>query len=128
VPRKLIPLLGGLLLLTVAVMGLLLWAILSGEAGQQRGLVIRNTTSGAITVAFADGQSKRISDACESTCSGTFVIRREDFPQNVTVTDADGAVILERPVSYDELAEAEFRVDVDRSGLFPTQEIRTITP
>ena len=77
-----------------------------------------------VVVSLEDGQSARI----DSKKQATFVLKREDFPQTVTATASDGEVIAEREFTYAEIADAEFRWDVDRAGFFPTQEIRTVTP
>ena len=74
---------------------------------------------------FEDGQSDEIT----SEVAGTFVLRRDDFPQTITVTSAaTGEVIAERVFEYSEFSEHEFRWDVDRAGFFPTEESRTVTP
>jgi hypothetical protein len=122
--RKLLPLIAGIIALTIVVISLLAWAVLSDDTGAQRGLVLRNRVSEPVVVTLADGQSARI----DSNKQTTFVLRREDFPQTITATTLAGDVIAEREFPYSEIAEAEFRWDVDRAGFFPTQEIRTVTP
>jgi methyl coenzyme M reductase subunit C len=116
--------LAGLVGLTVVVMSLVLWAILSGEAGTQRGLVVRNEVSETVIVSLEDGQTHEIKPREQFT----FVLKRENFPQTLTATTLAGALVAEQEFPYDEIASAEFRWDVDRAGFFPTQEIRTVVP
>lgn len=124
-PRGLWPLVLGLAAFTVFVLGLLAWLVFGSSAGEQRGLVLRNQTSEAVVATFEDGQSGEIA----AGVAGTFVLRREDFPQRITVTSAaTGRVIAERDFEYAEFSEHEFRWDVDRAGFFPTEESRTVTP
>jgi hypothetical protein len=109
----------------IFVIGMMAWLVLASEAGDQRGLVLRNQTSEAVVATFEDGQSGEI----PSGVAGTFVLRREDFPQTITVTSvATGEVIAEREFQYSEFSDHEFRWDVDRAGFFPTEESRTVTP
>jgi len=124
VPNKLWPLLLGLLGLLAAVSAVGLWARFGGEAGQQRGFVIRNLVSEPVTITFDDGQSQQL----DSNRQATFVLEREDFPQTVTARTATGALIAERRFDYSEIAGAEYRYDIDRNGFFPTQDPRTVTP
>jgi hypothetical protein len=114
----------GLTLFTAVILSLVVWARFGGDAGTQRGLVLRNQVSETIVVSFEDGQRATI----ESNTAGTFVLKREDFPQTVTATTVDGDVIAEREFEYSEFADNEFRWDVDRAGFFPTEESRTVTP
>ena len=124
-PRGLLPLLIGLSAFVIFVLGMLAWLVFASDAGDQRGLVLRNQVSEEIVAAFEDGQSVRIA----SETAGTFVLRREDFPQRLTVTSAaTGEVVAEREFEYAEFSEHEFRWDVDRAGFFPTEESRTVTP
>ena len=123
-PDRLWPLVAGLCVLTAVVLGLVAWAVFAGDAGTQRGLVLRNLVSEAVVVKFEDSQQLEIA----SNTAGTFVLRREDFPQTVTAVTLDGVIVAEQEFEYGEFAEAEFRYDVDRSGFFPTQESRTETP
>lgn len=123
-PDKLWPLLVGLFALFCAVCAVGLWAALGGVAGTQRGFVIRNLVSEPVVIAFADGQSNIL----DSNRQATFVLKRERFPQTITASNAAGDVIAEKHFEYSEIADAEFRWDVDRVGFFPTQEPRTPLP
>jgi hypothetical protein len=123
-PDRLWPLIAGLLGLTAIVLALVAWAVFAGDAGTQRGLVLRNQVSEPVVVKFEDSQQLEI----QPNTAGTFVLRREDFPQTVTVVTRQGAVVAEREFEYSDFADAEFRFDVDRSGFFPTEESRTVTP
>lgn len=122
--KGLVPLIGGIVALTIVILGLLAWAVFSGDTGRQRGLVVRNQISETVTVALDDGQSERLGTGRQAT----FVLEREDFPQALTATSENGDVVISQLVTYEELSEAEFRVDVDRAGVFPTQVIRTVVP
>jgi hypothetical protein len=124
IPAGLWRLIAGLVALTAVVLGLVAWAVFAGDAGQQRGLVLRNQVSEAVVVEFEDGQSLRIA----SGTAGTFVLRREDFPQTVSARTAGGDLVAEREFQYGEFADHEFRWDIDRAGFFPTEESRTVTP
>ena len=109
----------------IFVIGMMAWLVFASEAGDQRGLVLRNQTSEAVLASFEDGQSGEV----RSGVAGTFVLRRENFPQTITVTSvATGEVIAEREFEYAEFSDHEFRWDVDRAGFFPTEESRTVTP
>ena len=124
-PRGLLPLLVGLGAFVIFVLGMLAWLVFASDAGDQRGLVLRNQVSEDVVAAFEDGQSVEIA----SGTAGTFVLRREDFPQGLTVTSvATGEEIAARVFEYAEFSEHEFRWDVDRAGFFPTEESRTVTP
>lgn len=123
-PDRLWPLIAGLVGLSIAVMALALWATFGGSAGKQRGLVLRNLVSEPVVVKFEDSQQLQIA----SNTSGTFVLKRENFPQTVTATTLDGELVAEQQFDYSDFASAEFRYDVDRSGFFPTEESRTVTP
>jgi len=124
VPDRLWPLVVGLLALLAAVSAVGLWARFGGEAGQQRGFVIRNLVSEPVVISFEDGQSQELA----SNRQGTFVLKRERFPQTVTARSLTGEVITERRIEFSEIADAEYRFDVDRNGFFPTEEPRTVTP
>jgi hypothetical protein len=124
VPNRLWPLIAALLALLAVVFAVLLWAFYGGQAGQQRGFIIRNLVSEPVVITFQDGQRQRL----ESNRQGTFVLKREDFPQTVTARTETGALVAERRFEYGEVAGAEFRFDVDRNGFFATREPRTITP
>ena len=123
-PDRLWPLIAGLLGLTIAVLGLVAWAVLAGDAGTQRGLVLRYQVSEPIVVEFEDSQQLEIAPET----AGTFVLRREDFPQTITVLTLDGEIVVERRFEYSDFADSMFRYDVDRSGFFPTEDSRTVVP
>ena len=110
----------GLVALAAVVLGLVGWARWCGEAATQRGLVIRNEVAADIVVTLDDGQSARLAENRQHT----FVVRREEFPQTVRAVDTAGAVIAERELEYDWIADAEFRISVDRGGFFHTDLLR----
>lgn len=124
-PKGLWPLLIGLGAFVIFVLGMLAWLVFASDAGDQRGLVLRNQVTEDVLVTFDDGQTLEIA----SGTAGTFVLDRDDFPQTLTVTAAaTGDVIAERKFQYSEFAAYEFRWDIDRAGFFPTEESRTVTP
>lgn len=120
-PRRAIAFIGGVLAFLGAVLAIAAWAAFSGDAGSQRGLVIHTEIPQDIVVAFEDGQRATLGSARDEA---TFVVRREDFPGTVTVSDTSGEVILERRFEYSEFADADFRLSVDRNGFYPTTELR----
>ncbi len=123
-PNRLWPLLAGLLGLLAAVSAVGLWARFGGQAGEQRGFVIRNLVSEPVVITFEDGQQRRL----DANRQATFVLDREDFPQTVAARTTTGALVAEYRFEYGEIAGAEYRYDLDRNGFFPTEEPRTITP
>lgn len=112
----------GLLAFTVIVLSIALWAAFGNQAGTQRGLVVQSEIPSPIVVRFADGQSARLRQGGEQRY--TFVVRREDFPSTVTVTDQAGGVLLERELTYEFLADSDFRISVDRNGFYSTTVVR----
>jgi hypothetical protein len=110
-----------LLAFAIAVLGVVAWARLSGEAGSQRGLVVYNELPVAIEVTLA-GQTQRITPDDEET----FVVKREQFPARIRwswgggeETVADGA-----DLEYQDLVDAEFRVSIDARGVYKTSSYR----
>jgi len=103
------------------VLSIAAWAALSGDAGTQRGVVLRNVTAMTTTVTLADGRSARIDRDDETT----FVLRREEFPSTIRVETIDGTPLLEREFEWEFFARAEFRVSYDENGFFPTTIVRS---
>ena len=120
-PKRAIAFIGGVLAFLGVVVAIASWAAFSGDAGSQRGLVIHTEIPQDVVVAFEDGQRATLGSARNEA---TFVVRREDFPGTVTVSDASGELLLERRFEYSEFAEADFRLSVDRNGFYPTTELR----
>lgn len=110
----------GVLGLLAFVLSIAAWAAFSGDAGSQRGLVVRNVTALTTTVTFADGSRARIDRDDEAT----FVVRTGEFPSVVRVDAIDGTPLLERQLEWEFLAEAEFRISYDENGFFPTIVVR----
>jgi hypothetical protein len=118
-------LIGALIAFSVAVLGVLYWAQFTGRAGSQRGLVIHNELSGTATVSIA-GQTKTITPDDQET----FVVKREQFPATIdwaarsasssTATSYAG----QEEVTYDFIAEAEFRISIDENGVYKTTDYR----
>lgn len=126
--RRALVLVGALVTFCAVVLGIAAWAALSGNAGSQRGLVIRNTLDEDVTVTLGDGQRAVIGPSAREH---TFVVRREDFPSVIRVERGDGAALVERPVEYREFVDAEFRLSIDARGIYPTNLLRerpTATP
>ncbi|MEX0750501.1 MAG: hypothetical protein WD359_06795 [Dehalococcoidia bacterium] len=103
------------------VLSIAAWAAFSGDAGSQRGVVLRNVTGLTTDVTLAAGRTARI----ERDDEATFVVRREEFPSVIRVTSAAGAPVLEREIAWEFLAAAEFRVSFDENGFFPTTIVRS---
>ncbi len=131
-PRRAWVLLGALVVITVVVLSVVLWAQLSGSAGTQRGLVITNKSAQTAVVALDDGQSHTLL----ADHQATFVVKRESLPTtaaagatpgpvlHVVATSIDGRVIAEKLFPYHDLSDAEFRVSFDVNGFYHTQELR----
>jgi len=103
------------------VLSIAAWAALSGDAGSQRGVVLRNVTAMTTDITLADGRSARIDRDDEAT----FVVRREQFPLVIRVESTDGSTVIEREIEWDFLVRAEFRVSYDENGFFPTTVVRS---
>jgi hypothetical protein len=106
-------LLGGMTLFVLAIVGLLLWLVLGGVAGKQRGLVITNLRTDSIVVTLADGQMASFKPGE----SKTLAARKKDFPQAVRVTDPAGSLVYEQTVEYKTLADAEFRIAIGNDSI-----------
>ena len=124
-PARAWVLFGALSLFAVVVMGVLLWASLSGQAGSQRGLVIHNELTETVLVAVARQEAQLAPG--EQT---TFVVKREQFPSDIFVTqvtthsEASGQLVFNETWEYSELAEAEFRLSIDENGVYRTTDYR----
>lgn len=132
IPRRAWVLLGALVLITVVVLSVVLWAQLSGSAGVQRGLVITNKAGQTAIVALNNGQSHTLL----ADHQATFVVKRDELPTaaatgatpepalHVVAKGIDGTTIAEKVFAYHELSEAEFRISFDVNGFYYTQEVR----
>lgn len=114
----------GLLALLAVVGAVVAWAVWGGEAGTQRGMVIRNEIPERVTIALEDGRTATL----DKDRQQTFVVRRDEFPLTVQALDAAGAVITERELEYDFVADADFRISVDRRGFYATELLREPAP
>ena len=118
-------LLSALAAFAAVVVGVLLWASLSGQAGAQRGLVIHNGLSVRVLVAIAR-QEVRIEPGREAT----FVVKPRQFPSDIfvmqTTTDPEafGRIVFNERWEYDDLAAAEFRLSIDENGIYRTTDYR----
>jgi hypothetical protein len=125
VSRRWLPLAAGGIAFALVVLGVVAWALFGGQAGTQRGLVLRSEVGATVTVTFEDGREAELSPGARQR---TFVVKREEFPQRLRAVDAAGTVVAEQVLTYDEIAVAEFRISLDRNGFYPTTEIRTPAP
>jgi hypothetical protein len=130
-PRRAYALLGALVAFAVVIFGILIWAAASGSAGGQRGLVVRSQIPGETlfqvesssdATAPAETRSERLNDGRRQV---TIVVKREQFPATFRVRDLNGVTVVEQIVSYDFLADAEFRISYDTNGFYGTTELRT---
>ena len=114
-------LLGALATFAAVVMGVLLWASLSGQAGAQRGLVIHNELAITVAVEVA-GETVGIEPGHEET----FVVKRSQFPAEIRVITSEGAgsVVFTETLEYRDLVEAEFRLSIDQNGIYRTTDYR----
>ena len=118
-------LLSALATFAAVVVGVLLWASLSGQAGAQRGLVIHNGLAVGVLVAVA-GREVRIEPGREAT----FVVKPGQFPSDIfvmqTTTDPEafGRLVFNERWEYDDLAAAEFRLSIDENGIYRTTDYR----
>lgn len=119
-PKRAVAFIIGVAAFLAIVLGIAAWAAFGDGAGQQRGLVLFNSTLEIVTVSLENGQERIITPDDEAT----FVIRREQFPSAITVRREDGSVLLEREFEYAYFAAADFRVSFDENGFYPTTEVR----
>jgi hypothetical protein len=113
-------LLGALASFAIVVLGVLLWASLSGNAGSQRGLVIHSELSYDVVVSVAGSAPQTIEPAHERT----FVVKRAEFPASIVYGDARGDALTEQFFEYAELVEADFRLSIDLNGIYRTTDYR----
>lgn len=106
-PRWL-PLIGGMALFVLAILGLVLWLVFGGVAGKQRGLVVVNLRSDAVVLTLDDGQTTQFRPGE----SETMFALREKFPQSFHVSDTNGREIFSERVEYKTLVDAEFRIGI----------------
>jgi hypothetical protein len=111
----------GLLAFLAGVLAIAFWAAFSGDAGEQRGLIIRNTLDEDVVVRLDDGQEATLG---EGRREHTFVVTRDDFPSYINVAARDGAPVFTQQYAYTELADAEFRLSIDERGIYPTTIVR----
>jgi hypothetical protein len=111
-------LVGVLVAFTVAILAVLAWAGFSGRAGSQRGLVIHSQLASATSVHLA-GQTKQITPDDEEI----FVVKREQFPAEMTWSLGTDRLENEM-ISYDFLADADFRISIDENGVYKTSDYR----
>jgi len=114
-------LLGALATFAAVVMGVLLWASLSGKAGSQRGLVIHNERPYDLVVSIEGRPDRQIVTAGHEE---TFVVKRDQFPAHImwSVRGSDGHD--SELFQYSDLADAEFRLSIDGNGIHRTTDYR----
>ncbi len=93
----------------LAIVVLLLWLIFGGSTGKQRGLVVINLRTTDSVLTLDDGQSARFNPGESQTL---FAIKG-DFPQTLRVADAEGDVLYQERIEYNQLVDAEFRIAID---------------
>ncbi|HEY8173908.1 MAG TPA: hypothetical protein VIH21_12550 [Dehalococcoidia bacterium] len=121
-PKRAIALVAGIVAFAVIVLSIAAWAGLSGRAGSQRGLVIHTELPQDVVVRLEDGQAANLGP--NGAPEHAFVVRRDQFPSKITVVDPQGALVFERLFKYSDLADAEFRLSIDRNGFYPTTAVR----
>lgn len=114
-------LLGALATFAAVVMGVLLWASLSGQAGSQRGLVIHNERPYDLVVSIEGRPDRQIVTAGHEE---TFVVKREQFPAHIIWSIAGSDGHDSELFQYSDLAEAEFRLSIDGNGIHRTTDYR----
>lgn len=122
-PRGMWLLLAALGAFAALVLGVLAWAQFSGNAGSQRGLVVHSDLSVPVGLEIEKiGQLTSLEPGRERT----FVVRRDQLPATFRVFNTEGArsVLFERRFTYDDLADAEFRISIDAEGFHRTQDVR----
>lgn len=112
----------GLAAFAGVVFAITLWATFSGNAGQQRGLVIHSEIDDDVVVRLADGRSAELGPNGDR--ERAFVVKREEYPAPIRVETRDGDVLFEREFEYSEFSAAEFRLSFDRRGFFATSDLR----
>ena len=114
-------LLGAIVALSAVVLSVLYWAQFTGRAGSQRGLVIHNDRPEDLLVTVEGVDAHEISAGHEET----YVIKREQFPTTIKwATTGTRDVQIASMITYEELADAEFRLSIDEIGVHPTTEYR----
>lgn len=114
-------LLGALATFAAVVMGVLLWASLSGQAGAQRGLVIHNELQVDLVV-WIDGPLER--QVVAAGHEETFVVKREQFPARIMWSLRGSEGHDSELFQYRDLVEAEFRLSIDLNGIYRTTDYR----
>jgi len=84
------------------------WLIYGGVAGKQRGLSFKNLTTADVVLRLDDGRSVRLAPQAEQTLP----VKPGQFPQNFTVTDADGNELYHRRFDFPEFKNYEFRIGI----------------
>lgn len=87
-----------------------------GGSGKQRGLVVRDEAGQAVVVRFERGPELRLENRTEQTIGA----KRQDYPQQLRVTDASGALLWERQIAFSDLTDNTFRLVIGPTGIIPT--------
>jgi len=112
----------GLAAFAGVVFAITLWATFSGNAGQQRGLVIHSEIDDDVIVRLADGRSAALGPAGDR--ERAFVVKRDEYPSTIRVETPSGDLLFEREFAYRVFSDAEFRISFDRRGFFATGDLR----
>ncbi len=115
-------LLVGLAAFAGVVFAITLWATLSGNAGQQRGLVIHTEIDDDVIVRLADGRTAELGPSGDR--ERAFVVKRDEYPATIRVETRAGELLFEREFEYQDLSQAEFRLSFDTRGFFATSDLR----
>jgi hypothetical protein len=110
----------GIATFLAVVLTITLYFYAIGDAGKQRGFIIRNTLPDDLQVTIA-GQTATVGPAKREH---TFVLDRADFPSIVRAAYVDGRVLVEREIAYEEITEADYRMSIDAKGIYPTGLLR----
>lgn len=121
-PRRAVLLLVGLAAFAGVVFAITLWATLSGNAGQQRGLVIHSEIDDDVVVRLADGRSAELGPSGDR--ERAFVVKRDEYPSTIRVETPAGELLFEREFEYSYFADAEFRISFDTRGFYATGDLR----
>jgi hypothetical protein len=106
----------GLGFMFVATLGVIIGVKEFGGSGKTRGLVVRDESGQAVVVRFERGPELHLENRTEQTIGA----RRQEYPQQLRVSDTSGSLLWEREVSFSDLSANSFRLIIGPTGLIPT--------
>ena len=118
---KWMPLIVGMTLFVLAVLGSVFYLVWGGAAGKQRGLVVTNLRTDAVVLTLGDGQSASF----QPNESHTLFAVKDRFPMAMRITSPSGALIFEQPIEYKSLVDSEFRIAISETGIVFQQRPQT---